>query len=66
MKWRQVEQRLRNCGFTIGTQSKHRTIWNCPCPHHEHAVGVENHPSNEAYIFDYKRKLGPHRECFGI
>jgi len=66
MRWRQVEQKLKDIGFTEGAMSKHRTIWNCPCPSHEHAVGVENHPSKEAYIHDYKRKLGPHRKDFGI
>lgn len=65
MKWRQVEKKLRALGFTKGATSRHRTIWNCPCASHEHAVGVENHPSSEAYIFDYKRKLGIHLDDFG-
>lgn len=65
MTWRQIEQKLRDIGFTRGEQSKHRKIMLCPCPNHEHSVGVENHPSKEAYPKDYKRKLGPHLKDFG-
>lgn len=65
MTWKSIEKKLRRCGFTKGEKSRHRTIWNCPCTTMEHAVGVENHPNKEAYPYDYKRKLGPHLECFG-
>lgn len=64
-KWRQVEQKLKKIGFTDGERSKHRKIMLCPCPNHEHSVGVMNHPDQEAYIFDYKRKLGLHLADFG-
>lgn len=65
MTWRQIERKLRRMGFTPGITTRHRTIWNCPCPTKEHAVGVENHPNKEAYPYDYKRKLGPHLKEFG-
>ncbi len=65
MKWPQVEKRLRAIGFIEGERTKHHKIMLCPCPNHEHSVGVENHPTKEAYIFDYKRKLGPHLKDFG-
>lgn len=66
MNWRQVEQRLRKIGYTKGEESKERTIWNCPCEDKAHPVGVGKHPSKEAYFFDYKRKLGPHKKAFGL
>jgi hypothetical protein len=67
MNWRQIEKKLRKIGYTKGESSRHRTIWNCPClsPNNEHAVGVGNHPNQEAYPNDYKRKLGPHLKDFG-
>ena len=65
MTWKQIEKRLKKCGYTKGEQSNHRTIWNCDCPTKEHAVGVENHPTKEAYPYDYNRKMGPHLKCFG-
>lgn len=65
MKWRQIEKKLKKIGFCKGEKSKHRTIWNCPCPTKEHPVGVENHPNKEAYPYDYKKKLGPHLKDFG-
>lgn len=65
-KWRKVLQKLIAIGYTKGVMSKHRTIYNCPCPNHEHPVGVEtNHLCDEAYPYDYKRKLGPHLKDFG-
>ena len=65
MKWRQVEKRLRRIGYKEGERSRERTIWNCPCPGMVHPVGVGNHPSQEAYPWDYKRKLGSHLKAFG-
>lgn len=65
MKWKQIERRLKKIGYSKGEKSNHRTIWNCPCFNKEHPVGVENHPSKEAYPYDYKRKLGPHLKQFG-
>jgi len=65
MNWRQIEKRLRQMKFLKGEKSTHRTLWICPCPSREHVVGVENHPSKEAYPHDYKRKLGLHLKEFG-
>ena len=65
MNWRQVSKKLRKVGYTEGARSNERTIWNCPCPDKIHPVGVINHPSKEAFPFDYKRKLGPHLKSFG-
>lgn len=65
MRWREVAQRLTKIGFAPGTRSKHRLMYNCPCNDGQaHPVGVENHPSKEAYPLDYKRKLGPHWDDF--
>lgn len=65
MNWRQIARKLKKIGFLEGERSKHRTIWNCPCLTKDHPVGVENHPNEEAYPHDYKRKLGPHLKDFG-
>lgn len=65
MNWRQVAQRLRKIGYSEGPSTRHRTIYNCPCPNHDHPVGVGHHPTQEAFPNDYKRKLGPHLKDFG-
>ena len=64
MTWRQVAKKLRKIGYAEGVRTRERTIYNCPCENKAHPVGVINHPSKEAYPWDYKKKMGPHWKNF--
>lgn len=64
MKWRQIEKRLKKIKYVPGEKSRERVIWNCPCLDKAHPVSVGLHPSQEAYPYDLKKQLGPHKEEF--
>lgn len=66
MNWKQISKKLKKIKYTFGVRNSEREIWNCPCINHDHPVSVGVHPTNEAYPFDLKKQLGPHRKEFGI
>ena len=67
MRWNEVVKKIKKIGYKKGVRTRHKTIWNCPCPIEEgtHPVGVGNQPSKECHFEGLKSQLGPHKNEFG-